>query len=160
MRRRDFLYNAGLLFPAVLLSPSLALASEKIIDTELLIIDDKIAVPDHVTTAINDLPVTIRQIAGNQINQLSYSKNGFLIVMNDNTTYRTKKMVVHSCHRLHAPESSVEIKTGDKSLHLDLMLSDNNKVSPEFWFMRTKKFDSQKAQPFLNRNKHAIMCLS
>ena len=159
MRRRDFLYNAGLLFPAVLLSPSLAMASEKIIDTEVLIIDDKISVPGHVTTAINNLPVTSRQIAGNKISQFSYSKNGFLIVMNDNTTYRTQKMVVHSSHRLNTPASSVEIKAGEKSLHLDLSLN-NNKVSPELWFLRTKKLDSQKMQPFLNRNKHAIMCLS
>jgi hypothetical protein len=159
MRRRDFLYNAGLLFPAVLLSPSLALASEKIIDSDVLIIDDKIAVPYHVTAAINNLRVKTRQIAGNQISELSYSKNGFLIVMNDNTTYRTKKMVVHSSHRLHTSKSSVEIKTGEKSLHLDLSLK-NNIEAPEFWFLRTNKFDSKKAQPFLNRNKHAIMCLS
>jgi len=159
MRRRDFLYNAGLLFPAVLLSPSLALASEKIIDTDVLIIDDKIAVPDHVTSAMNDLPVKTRQITGNQVSQLIYTKNGFLITMHDNTTYRTQKMVVHSCHRLHAPKSSVEIKTGEKSLHLDLV-SNADKVSPEFWFLRTKKFDSKKVQPFLKRDKHAIMCLS
>jgi hypothetical protein len=158
MRRRDFIYNAGLLFP-VLVSPSLALASEKIIDSDVLIIDDKIAVPDHVTAAINDLPVKTRHIAGNQISRLSYSKNGFLIVMNDNTTYRTQKMVVHSSHHLHTAKSSVEIKAGEKSLQLDLALNDNT-ASPELWFLRTKKFDSQKAQPFLNRNKHAIMCLS
>jgi hypothetical protein len=160
MRRRDFLYNAGLLFPAVLLSPSLAMASEKIIDSDVLIIDDKIAVPDHVTTAINGLRVKTRQIAGNQISRFSYSKNGFLIVMNDDTTYRTQKMVVHSSHRLHASKSSVEIKAGDKSLELYLAFNDNNIASPEFWFLRTQKFDSKKAEPFLKRNKHAIMCLS
>jgi hypothetical protein len=68
--------------------------------------------------------------------------------------------VVHSSHRLHAPKSSVEIKTGEKSFHLNLLGDDKNAVTPEFWFVKAKQINTSSLHPFINRNRHAVMCLS
>lgn len=165
MRRRDFLYNTGLLLPAVLFSPSSVLASQKTINAEMLIIHDDAGLPDHVAAAFNKLPVTAQHcshaVQGREITHLSYSKNGFLVTTNDNSTFNVQKLVVHTSHRLHVPKSSVEINTGNKSFHLEYVsMNDKNKVTPEFWFLKTTQFHTNRVQPFLNRNRHAVMCLS
>jgi hypothetical protein len=159
MRRRDFLYNTGLLFPALLASPALALASQKTVNTEMLIIHDEETTPAHVSGVFEDLPLTARQLNCGEIINLSYSKNGFLVTTAGNTTFLTQKIVVHSSHRINAPQSSVEIRMAEKTFHLEY-ISDKNREVPEFWFLKTQQFQANRVTPFINRNRHAVLCLS
>jgi hypothetical protein len=159
MRRRDFLYNTGLLFPALLASPALALASPKTVNTEMVIIHDEETTPSHVSGVFDNLPLAARQLNCSEITNITYSKNGFLVTTTDNTTFLTEKIVVHTSHRINAPQSSVEIKTAGKTFHLEYV-SDKNKIVPEFWFLKTKQFQANRVTPFINRNRHAVLCLS
>ncbi|OQP58792.1 hypothetical protein [Niastella populi] len=159
MRRRDFLYNTGLLLPALLASPALALASQKTIDTEMLIIHDEATTPAPVADVFDNLVLTARQMNCREIIDLSYTKNGFLVTTAGNTTFLTKKILVHTSHRINAPQASVEISTGGKTFHLEYM-SDKKKVAPEFWFLKTQQFHANRVMPFINRNRHAVLCLS
>ncbi|MCS3795658.1 hypothetical protein [Niastella sp. OAS944] len=159
MRRRDFLYNTGLLFPALLASPSLALASQKMVNAEMIIIHDEGTTPSHVSGVFNDLPLAARQLNSREIINLRYSKNGFLVTTADNTTFLTEKVLIHTSHRINGPQSSVEIRTAVKTFHLEYV-SDNNKVVPEFWFLKTQQFQVNRVTPFINRNRHAVLCLS
>src|SRR5690349_4621438 len=109
MRRRDFLYNAGLLFPALLASPSLALASQKMVNTEMVIIHDEETTTSHVSGVFDNLPLAARQLNSREIINLTYSKNGFLVTIAGNTTFLTQKILVHSSHRINVDLSSVEI---------------------------------------------------
>jgi hypothetical protein len=159
MRRRDFLYNTGLLFPALLASPSLALASQKMVNTEMVIIHDEETTPSHVSGVLDNLPLAARRLNCREIINLTYSKNGFLVTIADNTTFLTQKIVVHSSHRINASQSSVEIRTAVKTFHLEYV-SNKNRVVPEFWFLKTQQFQANRVTPFINRNRHAVLCLS
>lgn len=159
MRRRDFLYNTGLLFPALLASPALALASQKTAAAEMLIIHDEDTTPAHVSGVFDNLPLAARQLNCREIINLTYSKNGFLVTTAGNTTFLTQKILVHTSHRINVPQSSVEISTAGKTFHLEYM-SDKNRVVPEFWFLKTQQFQANRVTPFINRNRHAVLCLS
>lgn len=160
MRRRDFLYNASLLFPAVLLSPALALASQKTLNAAMLVIQDAAAVPDHLASVYREMPVQVHQLPGRQISQLTYSENGFVVTTSDNRTILAQKMVVHTMHRLNSPLSRVEITTGGKTFHLEYFSTNENTVVPECWFLKGKQLNVDKTMSFMNRKRHAVLCLS
>jgi hypothetical protein len=161
MRRRDFLYNTGLLFPALLASPALALASQKTITSGLLIIQHETASLDAVTSAINDLPVQAHQLTSAQISHLEYSQQGFRVTTSDNTLLLAPKIIVHSSCRINAPRSSMEINTGQKTFHLNFAsANDQHKAIPECWFLKTEHFLANKTKHFINRNRHVVLCLS
>jgi hypothetical protein len=161
MRRRDFLYNTGLLLPALLASPSLALASQKTINTEMLIVHDEETTPAHVSAVFNDLSLNVRQLNSKKISHLSYSKNGFMVTTSDNTTFVAQKIVVNASHKINTPQSAVAIDTGSRTFHLEYVSeNDKSKAVPEFWFFKTAQFHTNRMQPFINRNRHAVLCLS
>lgn len=159
MRRRDFLYNTGLLFPALLASPALALASQKAVAAEMLIIHDEETTPADVAGVFDDLTLTARQLNCREVINLTYTKNGFLVTTAGNTTFLTQKILVHTSYRINMLQSSVEISTAGKTFHLEYM-SDKSKVVPEFWFLKTQQFQANRVTPFINRNRHAVLCLS
>ncbi|HEX6428462.1 MAG TPA: hypothetical protein VF008_12280 [Niastella sp.] len=160
MRRRDFLYNTGLLFPALLASPALALASQKTIKTGLLIIQNEPASLAALSSAINELPVQAHQITGAQISRLEYSQQGFLVTTGDNKLLLAPKIIVQSC-RINAPRSSMEITIGQKTFYLNYAsANDQHTAPPECWFLKTEHFLANKTSHFINRKGHVVLCLS
>ena len=160
MRRRDFLYNTGLLLPALLASPALALASPKTINTDLLIVHNEETIPAYVSAVFNDPSLNARQINSKEISHLSYSKKGFTVTTSDNTTFVAQKIVIHAAHKINTPQSSVAINTGNRTFHIDYVSKNESKATPEFWFFKTKQFHTNSIQPFINRYRHAVLCLS
>jgi hypothetical protein len=158
MQRRNFLYNAGLLLPALLVAPSLVKASATTINTPLLIIGDEEQTPAAVGEAFNRQRTAVRQLDHKKISNLTYTQNGFRVTTSDNTTFVTEKIVVHSLHRLNKPQAAVEINLGNKTFSLAYFTETENKVTPECWFVRTAQLKTQ-APVFFNRNKHAVLCL-
>lgn len=159
MRRRDFLYNSGLLLPALLASPSLVMASAKTINTALLIIHDE-DMPASVARVINGLPATATQLDGKKITRLRYTSNGFQVTTSENITYVTEKLMVHTAHRINTHQAAVEVHAGNKTFHLAYLTETANKVTPECWFIKSKELHTDKITPFINRNRHAVLCLS
>lgn len=159
MRRRDFLYNTGLLFPALLASPALALASQKTIKTGLLIIQNETAPLGAVSSAINELPVHAHQITGEQISHLEYSQQGFRVTTRDNKLLVVPKIIVQSC-RINAARSSMEITIGQKTFYVNISANDQHTTVPECWFLKTDHFLANKTKHFINRNGHVVLCLS
>jgi hypothetical protein len=159
MRRRDFLYNSGLLLPALLASPSLVMASAKTINTALLIIHDE-DMPASVATVINALPATATQLDSRKITRIRYTNNGFQATTNDNITYIAEKLMVHAVHRINTQQAAVEVHAGNKTFPLAYLTETANKVTPECWFLKTNQLHSGKLTPFINRNRHAILCLT
>jgi len=159
MRRRDFLYNTGLLLPALLASPSLVMASAKTINTSLLVIHDGDNLPAALAETVNALGTTT-QLQGNKITRLRYTNNGFQVTTSDNLTFVTEKLLVHSNHRITTQQDAVEIRTGNKTFPLAYLTQTANKVTPECWFLKTNQLHTGKLTPFINRNRHAVLCLS
>jgi hypothetical protein len=160
MRRRDFLYNTGLLLPALLASPSLVMASAKTINTSLLIIHDGDTMPAAVTEVLNGLKATTTHLEAKKISQLRYTNNGFLVTTSDNHTFVTEKLIVHATHGINTQQAAVEVKAGNKTFPLAYLTETANKVTPECWFLKKKQLHTDKIAPFINRNKHAVLCLS
>jgi hypothetical protein len=153
MRRRDFLYNTGLLIPALLAAPARLLASQKPIKTDILIIQTE-------TGAFN-LPIEGRQLTGKEISHLEYSQEGFLITTNDNTLLLASKIIMHSSCRVNVQRSSMEINTGRKTFHLNFASANDQHITvPEFWFLKKEQFLASKTKHFINRNRHVLLCLS
>jgi hypothetical protein len=159
MRRRDFLYNSGLLLPALLASPSWAMASSKTISTALLIIHDEEAIPASVDNVFHRLGVTATQLNASKITHLRYTKNGFQVTTNENITFVTEKLMVHTLQRINKPQAVVEVHTGNKLFPLAYLTDTANKVTPECWFMKARQLHTERITPFINRNKHAVLCL-
>lgn len=160
MHRRNFVYNAGVLFPAILLSPSWAWAAKKTIHTGLLIIQDMATTGKDIVPVFNMLPIPAYHLYSDQIRDLVYTDDGFLVTTNDNKTFLAQKIVLHSNYTITPLRSSLQIKAGNKMLDIALDRPDNqNKATPEFWFVQPSTFNSNRAGSFIQRNRHAVLCL-
>lgn len=159
MRRRNFLYNTGLLLPALLASPSLLMASAKTVNTSLLIIHDEDTMQMDVAGMIDE-PGTTTQLEGKKITGLRYTNNGFQVTTSDNLIFVTEKLLVHTNHRINTQQNAVEVQVGNKTFPLAYLTQTANKVTPECWFLNKKQLHSTKLTAFINRNRHAVMCLS
>ncbi|OQP63549.1 hypothetical protein A3860_24730 [Niastella vici] len=159
MRRRDFIYNSGLLLPALLASPSLLMASAKTINSSLLIIHDEDTIPAAVAEMVNGFGTTT-QLEGKKITRLRYTNNGFQVTTSDNLTFVTQKLLVHTKHRINTQQNTVEVQVGNKTFPLAYLTQTANKVTPECWFVNKKQLHTEKLAPFINRNRHAVLCLS
>jgi hypothetical protein len=161
MRRRDFLYNTGLLIPALLASPAWALASQKTIRTDVLIIHRETGSLSAVTKAMNEWPIQGHQLSAEQISHLAWSREGFLITTSDNTLLQAQKIIMHAGCRVNVPKASMEINIGQKIVHLNYeSAKEEHKTVPEYWFLKTNQFLAHKTNHFLNRNKPVLLCLS
>ncbi|MFL5743252.1 MAG: hypothetical protein ACJ751_01205 [Niastella sp.] len=160
MRRRDFIYNTGLLLPGLFLSGPLAMASNKTIEAAMLIIHDE-ANPAHVVNTIFNqaTAINVHQVSASAISDLVYSKKGFVVTTHDNKTFLVQKMVVHAPYQLHA--HCVKLNMGTKAFHLEYTsVNDNSVVRPEYWFLKTSQFQPDKVIPFIQRNRHAVLCMT
>lgn len=160
MRRRNFIYNAGLLLPGLLLSGPLAMASTNTIEAPLLIIHDE-ANPAHVVNAIFNqaTAINVHQVPASAISDLVYSKKGFVVTTHNNKTFLVQKIVVHAPYQLNA--HCVKLKTATKDFHLEYTSAgDNSIVRPEYWFLKTSQFHTNKVIPFIQRNRHAVLCMT
>jgi hypothetical protein len=161
MHRRDFLYNTGLLIPALLASPAMVLAAQKTITTAVLIIEPETGSLHAVTAAIDKLPIPGYQIKGEQVSHLGYSQQGFLITMNDNTLLLASKIIMHASCRVNTALSSMEINMGQKTFHLNFAAANHeHKMRPEYWFLKKQQFLAHKTSHFINRNRHILLSLS
>jgi len=161
MRRRDFLHNSGLLLPAMLASPSWATASSKTIHAQLLVIRDETTTPGQVHAVLNALPLQVTHLKSTEINHLRYTKNGFLITTKENNTIIAQKMVIYSPCQVNLPLSSVEISVAGKTFQLQYAAAkDVNRHTPEYWFLKTTPFPVNRLTSFINRDRHAVLCLS
>lgn len=158
MRRRDFLYNAGLLLPGLFLSGPLAMASNNTIEAGLLIIHDE-ANPTHVVNSIFNqaTAMNVYQVSASAISNLVYSKKGFVVTTHDNKTFLAQKIVAHTPYQLN--NHCVKLNTATKDFHLEYTSGDNSIVRPEYWFLKTSQFNSNKVIPFIKRNRHAVLCM-
>jgi len=159
MRRRDFLYNTGLLLPALLASPSLVMASAKTINSSLLIIHDEDNLPADVAEMVNG-SVTATQLVAKKITRLRYTSNGFQVTTSDNITFVTEKLVVHTKHRINPQQNTVEVHAGNNIFPLAYLTQTAKKVTPECWFVNKKQLHAAKLAPFISRNRPAVLCLS
>ena len=158
MRRRDFLYNTGLLLPALLVSGPMAMAKDNTIEAGLLIIHDE-ANPAHVVNAIfkQAKTINVHQVPAAAISHLEYTKKGFVVTTHDNKTFLVQKLVVHAPHQLN--DQCIQLQTAAKNYHLEYTPGDNNIVRPEYWFLKTSQFNTSKVIPFIKRNKQAVLCM-
>lgn len=160
MRRRDFLYNSGLLLPALFLSPSLALAEQQTINAQVLIIQDPATLPAHVPAVFTNLPVQVQQLDYTHVTNLIYSKKGFEVTSIHNAIIRAQKVVVQSPCRINLPRFMIEIAAGKNTFHLQYHSTvDSNKAVPELWLLKTSSLQAHRATSFISRNKHAVLCL-
>lgn len=153
MRRRDFLYNTGLLLPALLAAPAQLLASPKTIKTNVLIVQPE--------TGVFTLPIQGHRLTAAAINRLEYSREGFLVTTNDNTLLQAARIILPATLLTTIQRSSLEINTGQQTLHLNFAAAKAQyKKIPEVWFLQTQQFTDSQANKMLTRKKHALICLS
>jgi len=153
MRRRDFLYNTGLLLPALLAAPARLLASPKTIKTNVLIVQPE--------TGVFTLPIQGRRLTAAAINRLEYSREGFLVTTNDNTLLQAARIILPAALLANVQRSSLEINTGQQTFHLNLAAAKAQyKTIPEVWFFQTQQFINSQANKMLTRKKHALIYLS
>jgi hypothetical protein len=156
MHRRNFLYNSGLLVPAIMLSPASVWASKITIATGILVIQD---------AAVNSFSVkavfkSTYHLHSDRIRNLVYTEDGFLVTTHDNSTFLAQKIVVHANYTISPLRSSIKIMAGDKMLDIALDRPDNqNKAIPEFWFVQPDALDASRASSFMQRTRHALLCL-
>ena len=160
MRRRDFLYNTGLLLPGLFLSGPMAMAAANTIEAAMLIIHDESDSAHVVKSIVNEATAkNIHQVSAAAISDLVYSKNGFVVTTHDNKTFLVQKIVVHAPYQLNA--HCVKLNTATKEFHLEYTSAgDNSIVRPEYWFLKTSQFNTNKVIPFIQRNRHAVLCMT
>lgn len=101
---------------------------------------------------------TIREVVEDEVSDLVYSANGFVATMNDGKTVMAEKIIFSSYKKLDVSASSVKVKTD--SQHIQLRYDATNTKTPEFWSLTTRKFDNGKITTFMNRKRHAFLCIS
>ena len=115
--------------------------------------------PASVVNVLHRLATTATQLNAGKITHLRYTNNGFQVTTNDNITFVTEKLMVHTLQRINKPQAVVEVHAGNKLFPLAYLTDTANKVTPECWFMKASQLHTEKVTPFINRNKHAVLCL-
>lgn len=154
MQRRQFLFHSGILASAITLSPAAVLAGKKDNKAGIVIIYETGNSRDGIHNVIkSSLRAPVPELAMEEIGELNYTSNGFLLKMKNGKQYRSEKIIFSSCSKIDISRGSVNIRNGNGGFDL---------VSgPEFWsFSTAKKFDEDKIMPFIKRDKHAFMCIS
>ena len=135
------------------------MASGNTIEAGMLIIHDE-ANPVHVVNSIYDQAsaINVHQVSASAISNLVYSKKGFVVTTHDNKTFLVQKIAVHAPYQLN--DHCVKLNTATKDFHLEYTSGDNSIVRPEYWFLKTSQFHTSKVMPFINRNRHAVLCMT
>jgi hypothetical protein len=163
MQRRQFLFSSGILASAITFSPSSVLAGDKEKKTGMVIIHETGSSRDMIHAVIkNSFRDPVPELAVEEIGELKYTSNGFLLKMKNGKIYRSEKIVFSSCNNVIISRGSVHIR--DRNGNINLVpdtANDKNVSGPEFWsFSTAKKFDGEKIMPFIKRDKHAFLCIS
>jgi hypothetical protein len=161
MQRRKFLTNSGIIATAIIASPSAVWSADNKNKIAVLIIQGTSA--DHndmINSVIKDSSVkNIQELAEEQITDLVYSSNGFLVTTNDGKTWLAEKIVFSSYKKIDVSPSSVKIKTENQHIQLKYDAANKKTAAPEFWALTTRKFDNGKITSFLKRKNHAFLCI-
>lgn len=162
MQRRTFLFQSGILVPALVVSPSAVLASSTAIKANILFIAGNDETPGRIGGIVDKAASSVQQLTGADIAEISYSTNGFSAKLKNGAVYTAEKMILHAAGiAIDTERLAVTVATQDDDISLNYNSGRNKqKPRPEFWSYTTEKFNQEQMQSFLNRKKHAFMCVS
>jgi hypothetical protein len=161
MQRRTFLFQSGLLVPAVVLSPSSVWASSKAVKANILFIKGATDGADTVAGIVDEAADTVQQVTMADIAELRYSRDGFSVRLKNGSIFTTEKIVVHSGYTIDMQQLEVTVTADDDELSVAYNSGRNKqKPRPEFWSYNAGKLSKEQMQSFVKRKKHAFMCIS
>lgn len=162
MHRRSFLYQSGIVVPAIFFTPAAVYASTAPTHLTILMIRGHGARKQELVAAtFRSAGDTVREISSEQVKGLEYTGNGFRVMLQDGQQFATEKIVFNACFAIDTNNGAVTIKGEGHPLFVQYgaVPGHDNKL-PEFWSFTTQHFTKEKVLPFIKRNKPGFLCIS
>jgi hypothetical protein len=160
MRRRDFLYQTGLLVPALALAPSRVLANAKQESKVVLIQSAAFRQAGSVAEILRKSSPGMVTVQPDDIRTIRRSATGFALDLTGGRLLETAKLILDVEYSVKHDEAAVDFKADGTQQRISFKRKGEALPPPEFWSLRTGRNFAEDIALFLKSNKPAFACIS
>ncbi len=161
MHRRRFLYQSGMVLPAILLAPAVYASESASRLPVLLIRDDETRDGDLVEAAFSADGRELRVADLRDVKELKYAREGFHVTLGDGRRYLAGSLALQTVYAVDAMTQTVTIGGEGKKFSVPFGGGALRQGAvPAFWSFNTEHFRKEEAMSFMRREGPAFCCIS
>ncbi len=160
MRRRDFLYQTGLIVPVLALAPARVMASNDQQKKLVLIQNPDMSGARQVKDTLHSLSPELEIVEAGNIRHIHRSGAGFTLELNDGRQIQTAKLVLDLEHSVRPDDAAVYFESDSTTRKVSYKRKGESLPPPEFWSLRAGKHLQGDIDNFMKRKKPAFATIS
>jgi|GEM_PF-1890170 len=160
MRRRDFLYQTGLIVPVLAFAPSRVMAGNDQQKKVVLIQHPDRRGAGQVKESLHSLSTELEIVEAGRIRRIHRTSAGFKLELNDGRQVQTAKLVLDLDHSVHPDDRAVYFDSDSTTRKISYKRKGESLPPPEFWSLRAGKHLQDDVDHFMKRKKPAFATIS
>jgi hypothetical protein len=160
MRRRDFLYQTGLIMPVLALAPARVMAGNDQQKKLVLIQNPDMSGARQVKATLHSLSAELEIVEAGNIRHIHRSGAGFKLELNDGRQIQTAKLVLDLEHSVRPDDAAVYFESDSTTRKVSYKRKGESLPPPEFWSLRAGKHLQDDLDNFMKRKKAAFATIS
>ncbi|MBN8785170.1 MAG: hypothetical protein J0G98_19070 [Terrimonas ferruginea] len=160
MRRRDFLYQTGLIMPVLALAPAHVMASNDQQKKLVLIQNPDMSGARQVKETLRSLSSELEIVEAGKIRRIHRSGAGFKLELSDGRQIQTAKLVLDLEHSVRPDDAAVYFESDSTTRKVSYKRKGESLPPPEFWSLRAGKHLQDDIGNFMKRKKPAFATIS
>ncbi|QEC41361.1 hypothetical protein [Pseudobacter ginsenosidimutans] len=160
MNRRNFLFQSGMIAPAVLLMPDLVVGELQQDDTDLVIVQ---AGAGRVQTLVEQFRRSgkrLKEVSVVQLASIGWNGNRFRVSTKSGYSFTVKKLVINSSYMVDRERGLVLIPSAPKAMEISFEGRGESRTMPYFWAVKGKSLQDVQIESFLKQNVGGFMCVA
>ena len=160
MNRRNFLFQSGMIAPAVLLMPDLVVGELQQDDTDIVIVQAGAGRVQSLVEQFRRSGKRLKEVSVVQLASIGWNGNRFRISTKSGYSFTVKKLVINSSYMVDRERGLVLIPSAPKAMEISFEGRGESRSMPYFWAVKGKSLQEVQVESFLKQNVGGFMCVA
>ncbi|WP_127132605.1 hypothetical protein [Pseudoflavitalea rhizosphaerae] len=160
MNRRNFLFQSGMVAPAVLLMPDLVVGELQQDDTDIVIVQAGAGRVQSLVEQFRRSGKRLKELSVVQLASIGWNGNRFRVSTKSGYSFTVKKLVINSSYMVDRERGLVLVPSAPKTMEISFEGRGESRTMPYFWAVKGKSLQEVQVDNFLKQNVGGFMCVA
>jgi hypothetical protein len=160
MNRRNFLFQSGMIAPAVLLMPDLVVGELQQDDADIVIVQAGAGRVQSLTEQFRRSGKRLKEVSVVQLATIGWNGNRFRISTKSGYSFTVKKLVINSSYMVDRERGMVLVPSAPRAMEISFEGMGENRNMPYFWAVKGRNLEEVQVESFLKQPVGGFMCVA
>lgn len=160
MNRRNFLFQSGMVAPAVLLMPDLVVGELQQDDTDIVIVQAGVGRVQSLVEQFRRSGKRLKELSVVQLASIGWNGSRFRVSTKSGYSFTVKKVVINSSYMVDRERGLVLVPSASKAMEISFEGRGESRTMPYFWAVKGKSLQEVQVDSFLKQDVGGFMCVA